>query len=312
MPAMGLGHPLETLSPRFTKARRHSGTARRLIIPCGRLRLVYRGWPLVMGILNVTPDSFSDGGCFLDPRRAVQHGLTLSRHGADLLDVGGESTRPGAVPVAVDEELARVVPVIQRLASVVQIPIAVDTSKAAVADAALAGGASIVNDVSALRSDPGMAAVVARHRAAVILMHRRGTPSTMQRAPRYRDVVEEVARFLAEAAGRAQEAGIPRSRILIDPGLGFGKTVAHNLSLMRHLDRLISLGYPVVVGPSRKTFIGRTLQAEVHDRLAGTLACVAYAERLGAQLVRVHDVQETAHLLAMLTAIEGARCNGSG
>ena len=272
-----------------------------------RPRLVFRGRLLVMGILNVTPDSFSDGGAFLDTERAVERGVAMAQNGAGLIDVGGESTRPGAAPVPVEEELRRVVPVIRRLAQRLSIPIAVDTSKAAVAEAALDAGASVVNDVTALRGDARMAGIVARSRATVILMHMRGTPLTMQRRPRYTDVVSEVAQFLRGAARQAEASGIAHSRILIDPGLGFGKMPAHNLSLMRHLDRFATLGYPVVVGPSRKSFIGTALGADVDDRLAGTLACVAYAERLAAHVVRVHDVKEALQLVRMLAAIRKAR-----
>ena len=257
-----------------------------------------------MGVLNVTPDSFSDGGAFQDPDAAVQRGIRMASDGADLIDVGGESTRPGSQPVPLEEELRRVLPVIRHLAKAVRIPLSIDTSKADVAAQALEAGASIINDVTALRGDPAMAGVVARSRAAVILMHMRGTPQTMQRRPRYRDVVSDVSAFLLEAARQAQEAGVDRSRILMDPGLGFGKTVAHNLALLRGLPRLVSLGFPVVVGPSRKSFIGALLDADVSNRLGGTLACVAYAQRHGAQIVRVHDVQPAAQLVRILEALE--------
>ena len=275
-------------------------------VPSRLRRLVVRGRPLVMGILNVTPDSFSDGGVFAGTAAAVEHGLRMASEGADLIDVGGESTRPGAEAVSAETELSRVIPVIAQLAGALRIPISVDTSKAEVAFQAIEAGASIINDVTALRGDPQMSAVAARSGASVILMHMRGTPRTMQRAPRYRDVVGEVAGFLREAAGRAEAAGIPRARILLDPGLGFGKTVEHTLVLLRSLDRLVALGYPVVVGPSRKSFIGATLDAGVEDRLAGTLACVAWAQRGKARIVRVHDVQPAVHLLKMLEAIEAS------
>jgi dihydropteroate synthase len=257
-----------------------------------------------MGVVNVTPDSFSDGGKFLDSEAAFRHGLQLVEEGADLLDVGGESTRPGAAGISLNEELLRVLPVVQRLAKAARVPISIDTSKAEVARRALDAGATIVNDVTALRGDPAMASVIARSRASVILMHMRGSPRTMQRQPRYRNVTEDVAVFLADAARVAIAAGIDRRRILIDPGLGFGKTVTHNLALMRSLPQLASLGFPVVVGPSRKSFIGKTLDVDVADRLAGTLACVAFAQRCGARIVRVHDVRPAAQLLRMLEAIE--------
>ena len=269
--------------------------------------LRYHGRPLVMGILNVTPDSFSDGGMFLDPEAAVRRGLEMAEQGADLLDLGGESTRPGAARIPAVEELRRVVPVIERLAKATRVPLSIDTSRADVAAEALAAGASIVNDVTALRGDPDMARVAARRGAVVILMHMQGTPRTMQRRPRYQDVVEDVSGFLVSATGRAQATGIPRNRILIDPGLGFGKTVAHNLALLRALNRFVSLGYPVVLGPSRKSFIGKAAGGEAHERLGGTLAVVGAAWTSGVHIVRVHDVQPTVQFLRMLEAIEKAQ-----
>ena len=256
-----------------------------------------------MGILNVTPDSFSDGGVFAGPAAAVEHGLRMAAEGADLIDVGGESTRPGAEAVTVETELSRVIPVIAQLAGALRIPISVDTSKAEVAVQAIEAGASVINDVTALRGDPRMSAVAARSGASVILMHMRGSPRTMQRTPRYHDVVEDVAGFLREAAVRAQQAGIARSRILLDPGLGFGKTVGHNLELLRSLKRLVALGFPIVIGPSRKSFIGTTLDADLEDRLSGTLACVAQAFQCGVAVVRVHEIRPAVHLLKMLEAI---------
>ena len=230
----------------------------------------------------------------------------MAAEGADLLDVGGESTRPGSQRVPLEEELRRVVPVIARLAMAVRIPISVDTSKAEVAAQALEAGASIVNDVTALRGDPQMGRVVARAKAAIMLMHMRGTPETMQQRPRYRNLLEDITTFLMRAARQAEADGVARSRILIDPGLGFGKTLEHNLVLLRSLGQLVSLGFPVVVGPSRKSFIGRVLGTEVQGRLAGTLACLASAQRCGAHIVRVHDVQPAVQFLKMLEAIEGS------
>ena len=278
-----------------------------LTIPCahGR-RLTCRGRMLVMGVLNVTPDSFSDGGRYLAPAVAAERALQMVEEGADLLDIGGASTRPGAAAVSLDEECRRVLPVVERLAKSVRVPLSIDTSKAEVAERALALGAAIINDVTALRDDARMSRVVARHRAAVILMHMAGTPQTMQRRPHYRHVVSDVAAFLRKAAEAAQEQGIERSRILLDPGLGFGKTVTHNLQLLRHLDAFVSLGFPVVIGPSRKSFIGKTLQVDVEDRLAGTLACVVRAVLGGAHVVRVHDVRPAVQVITMLEAIERA------
>ena len=277
------------------------------IIPCAhQTSLRYRGAPLVMGVLNVTPDSFSDGGAYVNPDAAVERGLQMVEEGADLIDVGGESTRPGAWAVPLDEELRRVVPVVKRLSKVVSVPISVDTSKADVALRALDAGASIINDVTALQADAQMARVVVRSKAAVILMHMRGTPRTMQDHPRYHNVVEEVRAFLQSAAARAESAGISSSQILLDPGLGFGKTFTHNLTLMRQLDQFVSLGNAIVIGPSRKSFIGATLDVPLEDRLVGTLACIASAYHRGVHLVRVHDVRPTVQLIHMLDAIEPA------
>lgn len=259
-----------------------------------------------MGIVNVTPDSFSDGGRFLDHEQAIRHGLRLVEEGADVLDIGGESTRPDSVPVPLKEELRRIIPVVKALAARVRAAISVDTSKADVAREALEAGATMINDVTALR-DPQMGRVIARATASVVLMHMRGTPQTMQRAPRYRDVVQDVRAFLAEAIRRAKAAGIRSGRMWIDPGLGFGKTVEHNLQLLRRLDALAGLGVPIVVGPSRKSFIGKVLDVEVSERLSGTLACVAAAVQQGARMVRVHDVKEIAQFLRMQDAIRRQR-----
>jgi len=267
-----------------------------------------------MGVLNVTPDSFSDGGAFLDPEAAVARGVQMAGEGADLIDVGGESTRPGSLGVSPEEELRRVLPVIRRLAKRVRIPLSIDTSKAEVADRALGAGAAIVNDVTALRGDPQMARVAARHRAAVILMHMRGTPRTMQKAPRYRDVAQAVTEELLAQAAQAQAAGIARPRILLDPGLGFGKTILHNLRLLGALGKFVSLGFPVVIGPSRKSFIGHLLQADVDERLAGTLACIAWAIQQQVHIVRVHDVKPVVQFITMWRAVEGTsrRCEVRG
>ncbi len=244
---------------------------------------------LVMGILNVTPDSFSDGGLFQDVETAVAHGLHLARTDADIIDIGGESTRPGSQPVAPAEQVRRIVPVIKRLAGECRAAISVDTQSAEVAEAALDAGAHVVNDISALRHDPRMAALVAASGAGVVLMHMLGSPTTMQDTPRYGDVVAEVRDFLAERAGFALSAGINRDRLVIDPGIGFGKTLAHNLALLRHVGRLAELGYPVMVGPSRKRFIGELSGSPVNERLAGTLSACVMAVAAGASLVRVHN-----------------------
>jgi dihydropteroate synthase len=274
---------------------------------CGDVRLPVFERVHVMGVLNVTPDSFSDGGRFLDEEAAVKRGVRMALEGADIIDVGGESTRPGAPPVPAEEELRRVLPVVSRLAGEVEVPISIDTTKAAVARAALQAGASIVNDVSALRFDGEMAGVVAESGAGVVLMHMRGDPRTMQRDPRYDDVVAEVRKFLITSATAAESAGISSEAIAIDPGIGFGKTAGHNLSLLKHLGTLTGLGYPLLVGPSRKSFIGATLGGlEAGERLEGTAAAVAWAAAEGANIVRVHDVKEMVRVVRMVEAIMGA------
>jgi dihydropteroate synthase len=245
---------------------------------------------LVMGILNVTPDSFFNGGRFGREEEAVAHGLRLVAEGADLIDVGGESTRPGAEPVPVEEEIGRVVPVIRLLRKKVGVPISVDTTKAEVAEAALSAGADIVNDISALRFDPKMPRVVAKAGAGLVLMHMQGTPRDMQASPHYQDVVREVREFLAERVEAAVDAGIDRAQIAVDPGIGFGKTTEHNLWLLRRLTEFSELGQPILVGPSRKSFIGQILNLPVEERLEGTLAACAVAVARGADIVRVHDV----------------------
>jgi dihydropteroate synthase len=258
---------------------------------------------LVMGVLNVTPDSFSDGGRFLDHEAAVEHGLRMAEEGADILDVGGESTRPGSDPVTLDDEITRVVPVVKRLVAEVDLPISIDTRKADVAAAALEAGASIVNDVSGAR-DPGMYGVVAAGEAGLVLMHMLGEPKTMQTEPRYEDVVAEVRAYLGKRVAAAQAAGIGRERVAIDPGLGFGKTYEHNLTLMREIDSFLDLGVPVVVGPSRKSFIGAALgDVPVERRLEGTAGAVSWLAGRGAHVIRVHDVGPMVKVLRVVDAI---------
>ncbi len=257
-----------------------------------------------MGVVNVTPDSFSDGGQFLEPELAIEHGRELEEVGAAILDVGGESTRPGAEPVAEAEELARVVPVIEGLAGG-GAEISADTSKAAVAAAALDAGAGIVNDVTALRGDPEMAALCADRGPTVILMHMRGDPRTMQDAPAYDDVVVEVRAFLAERLEAAVAAGIEEERIWLDPGIGFGKTVAHNLELLGRLPELADLGRPLVVGTSRKGFIGGIDGSAARERLGGTIASSILAAASGADVLRVHDVAEMTQALRLAGAVLG-------
>jgi len=275
-------------------------------LACGRHRLLLGARTLVMGILNVTPDSFSDGGRYLDPSAACERARAMVAEGADLIDVGGESTRPGAAPVAAEEELRRVLPVIQTLAPLLSVPLSIDTRKAVVAREALAAGATLVNDVTALRGDPVMADVVASAGVPAILMHMQGTPPTMQEAPRYDDVVAEVAGWLQEAAAEARARGVAAEQILIDPGLGFGKRPEQNLQLLRHLDRFVETGYPVVVGPSRKSFVSAILQVGPEERLMGTAAAVAVAVAHGAAIVRVHDVQAMGQVVRLAEAIRRA------
>lgn len=246
--------------------------------------------PVIMGVVNVTADSFYDGGRYLMPERAIAHAMELVAQGADLLDIGGESTRPGAHSVSEQDELDRVLPVVRELARLVSIPISVDTTKSRIAQSALEEGASIINDVSAMRQDPAMASVIARSGAAVVLMHMQGTPQTMQLAPRYSDVITEVGRFLEERIQVAQDAGIARTNIMLDPGFGFGKLVFHNLELLRGLSSLLVLDRPLLVGLSRKAFIGMIVEKSVEHREWGTAAAVALAVDRGARIIRVHDV----------------------
>ena len=257
----------------------------------------------VMGIVNVTPDSFSDGGRYLDAEAAVRHGLELAGEGAAFLDVGGESTRPGAEPVGEAEELRRVIPVIERLrAELPDIRISIDTCKSRVAAAALDAGADLVNDVTGLRADAEMAGLVAERGVDVCVMHMQGEPRTMQVDPHYDDVVADVARFLEERAATAVAAGVAEERIILDPGIGFGKTVAHNLELLRRLDEIVALGRPVLVGTSRKSFLGRITGREVDDRLAGTIATNVMALERGAQIFRVHEVSPVLDALRVTAA----------
>ena len=260
-------------------------------------------FPAVMGVLNVTPDSFSDGGRYVDPGRAVEHAIEMGRSGADIIDIGGESTRPGADEVSSEDELSRVLPVIRALRGRVDRPISIDTRKASVARAALDEGATIVNDVSAMEFDPAMAKTVADARAAVILMHMRGVPATMMRLARYRDVVGEVREYLAGRARAAVGAGIGRSRIILDPGIGFAKTTRHNLELLSALPRLCKLGYPVLVGVSRKRFVRQIAGESDTDLLFGTAAAVALAIAGGAAIVRVHDPGPMAAVVRMASAL---------
>jgi len=261
--------------------------------------------PILMGILNVTPDSFSNGGLYLDPGRAVDHALSMIADGAKIIDIGGQSTRPEAKPVEPDEQIRRVTPVIKRLCQQTNIPISIDTSDALVARKALDAGASIVNDISALRFDAEMADLVAQSHSPIILMHMQGNPADMQRNPVYVDVVKEVMDFLAQRVDFAVSAGIDRKQIVIDPGIGFGKNLKHNLLLMKDLRKFGQLDLPLLVGPSRKSFIGNILGLErSEDRLMGTSAAVAWCTLADAQIIRVHDVKQMHQVVQTLLAIK--------
>jgi dihydropteroate synthase len=261
---------------------------------------------LIVGILNVTPDSFSDGGLFLNAQEAVLHGVRMVEEGADILDVGGESTRPGSEPVSLEEESRRVLPVIKGLAKRVKVPLSIDTTKSQVAERALEAGAALVNDTSGLQDDPRISTVAAKNGAALVLMHRKGQPKVMQKDPRYDDLIGEIASFLKASARKAKEAGVGEDQIIIDPGLGFGKTLEHNVYILNHLEELSSLGMPVLVGPSRKSFIGKILDLPVEGRLEGTAAAVAVAVLKGAAVVRVHDVKEMVRVVRVADAIRRA------
>ncbi len=261
--------------------------------------------PVLMGILNATPDSFSDGGDFLDPEKAAARAAEMLDEGARIIDVGGESTRPGSDPVSSEDEIRRVVPVVEKiLAARPDALISVDTHRAATAEAALEAGGHVINDVTALRGDPRMASVVAGANCPVVLMHMLGEPKTMQRDPRYDDVVREVRDFLAQRAEHAVAAGVDEENIVLDPGIGFGKTLEHNLTLLRDLDAVVGLGFPVLVGASRKGFIGRITGAEeAKDRVFGTVATTVLAYERGAMFFRVHDVRANREALAVAEAV---------
>ena len=262
---------------------------------------------VLMGVVNVTPDSFSDGGRFLEPSAAVAHGASLAEEGAAILDVGGESTRPGADPVPADEELRRVVPVVEGLAAAsTGSQLSIDTSKAAVAHAALDAGASYVNDVTAFRGDPAIAGLVAERGVECCLMHMLGEPRTMQDDPRYDDVVSDVKAFLEERLAFAVGEGVPEERVTLDPGIGFGKTLEQNLELLRRLDEITAVGRPVLVGTSRKSFLGKLTGRDVDDRLAGTIATNVLAYARGASVFRVHDVAPVRDALTVAAATVAA------
>jgi dihydropteroate synthase len=260
---------------------------------------------LLMGIVNVTPDSFSDGGCFLSPEAAIQRALTLEAEGAEIIDIGGESTRPGATPVPEAEELRRVMPVVEGLCGRLRAALSIDTRKASVARAAVAAGASIVNDVGAASAGPEMLELVAARGVGYVCMHMQGTPENMQGAPRYRDVVAEVRAFLAARLQRLKDARVHEDQVVLDPGIGFGKTLEHNLALLAALKMLGSAGRPLLLGASRKSFISKLLAVKTEERLPGSLACAVWAAEQGVQIIRVHDVAATHQAIRMNEAIRG-------
>ena len=270
--------------------------------PSGRLD--FSAGCIVMGVLNITPDSFSDGGQFFDADKAVERGLQMAADGAEIIDVGGESTRPGSASVSADEQIRRVVPVIKALCKKIDVPISIDTYKLEVAKAALEAGAGMINDITAL-SDERMAELAAEHNVLVVLMHMQGTPATMQIEPKYKDVVGEVLEFLLERAKRAEYAGIDKKKIFIDPGIGFGKTFEHNLLLLRSIDKFVAAGYRVLIGTSRKSFIGKlTGREKPSERIFGTAATVALCAAAGVSIVRVHDVAEMVDVVKVANAIK--------
>jgi len=274
-----------------------------MTLDCHSQKLEIGRRTLIMGVLNVTPDSFSDGGLFAKAETAVEHARRMAAEGADIIDIGGESSRPGADQVSVEAEMDRVLPVIEKLVETVEIPISIDTYKSAVARHALEMGACMVNDISALQHDPDMASVVAETGASVVLMHMQGTPRDMQIAPHYDSLIDEIISFLRTRIQVALDSGISINRIIVDPGIGFGKTIAHNLEIIRRLREFKCLEKPILVGTSRKSFIGKVLDLTVDDRLEGTASTVAIAINNGADIVRVHDVKEMARVAKMTDAI---------
>ncbi len=270
--------------------------------PSGRLD--FSAGCIAMGVLNITPDSFSDGGQFFDTKKAIEHGLKMAADGAAIIDVGGESTRPGSASVSAEEQEERVVPVIETLAKKIDVPISIDTTNYEVAEAALDAGAAMINDITAL-SDQRTGELAAKRGVPVVLMHIQGTPATMQIEPKYKDVVAEVSAFLVERAKRAEKFGIPKQRIFIDPGIGFGKTTEHNLLLLRHIDRFVDSGYRICIGTSRKSFIGKlTGKEKPAERIFGTAATVALCAAAGVSIVRVHDVAEMVDVVKIINAVE--------
>jgi len=276
---------------------------RNFVLKAGKYKLNLGRRTYIMGILNVTPDSFSDGGLYLDKDIAIKHAIEMEEQGADIIDIGGESTRPGAKSVSAKEECGRVIPVIKILTKRLKIPISIDTSKTEVARRALDCGAVIVNDIRGLKKGPKLARLAKRYNAAVVLMHIKGTPRTMQKNPKYKSLIYEIMESLRQSIKIAKDAGISDNKIVIDPGIGFGKNVEHNLNILKKLREFKSLGYPILVGPSRKSFIGKILGTDVGERLFGTAASVAVAIQNGANILRVHDVYQMRQVVHLTDAI---------
>jgi dihydropteroate synthase len=262
--------------------------------------------PLIMGILNVTPDSFSDGGKYIAAEKAAEHALAMVEEGADIIDIGGESTRPGAIAISPIEEIGRVQPVLESLRQKISVPISIDTRKSEVAEMACKAGAPIINDISGVRNDDKIAAIAAKYGTHLVLMHMLGTPDTMQVGIQYDDLMGDISKFLLNAADLAIKAGVAKEKIILDPGIGFGKTVDHNFTIIKKLDLLTKLGYPILIGVSRKSFIGKALNLPVDKRLEGSLAAAIYATLKGAAIIRVHDVLPTVRALKVVELIERA------
>lgn len=290
-----LGRRLRSLEVNYDKGN--------FVLSAGKYKLDLSERTHIMGILNTTPDSFSDGGLYLDKDRAVERAFEMEVQGADIIDIGGESTRPGARAVSARQECGRVIPIIKILAKRLKIPISIDTSKFEVAQKALDCGAVIVNDISGLKKEPKLAKLAKRYNAAIVLMHIKGTPRTMQKKPEYKSLICEIMNSLRESISIAKDAGIPDDKIVIDPGIGFGKTAEHNLKILKRLREFKSLGYPIAIGPSRKSFIGKILGVDVDERLFGTSASVAVAVHNGANILRVHDVRQMREVARLTDAI---------
>jgi dihydropteroate synthase len=276
----------------------------RIVLRNGSLDFSKRAY--VMGVLNVTPDSFSDGRKFLEPEAAAEHAFRMEEEGADLIDIGAESTRPGAEPVSLSEELRRTLPVLERLSGNLKVPISIDTYKSEVAEKAIQCGAEIVNDISGLNFDPNLKDLIARYDVAVVIMHMKGSPRNMQDNPQYRDLLGEIRSYFESSISAAAQAGVSSEKIIVDPGIGFGKTLPHNLEILRGLESFKVLGKPIMVGVSRKSFLGKILNLPVDDRLEGSIAAAAYAVMRGANIVRVHDVGATVRALKTIEAIDKA------